>query len=88
MSKENYAITVTGLKKAYDKNEVLKGVDFKVKQGSMLALLGPNGALGPVSYWSSNAANLDGSCFARYLPVISAVIPEITNNTAARIISR
>ncbi|MFO0781318.1 MAG: ATP-binding cassette domain-containing protein [Candidatus Saccharimonadales bacterium] len=44
MSKENYAITVTGLKKAYDKNEVLKGVDFKVKQGSMLALLGPNGA--------------------------------------------
>lgn len=45
MTKEKtYAIEVKGLKKAYSKNEVLKGVDLRVKQGTMLALLGPNGA--------------------------------------------
>lgn len=45
MTKEKtYAIEVKGLKKAYGKNEVLKGVDLRVKQGTMLALLGPNGA--------------------------------------------
>lgn len=37
-------ITVKGLKKSYGKVEVLKGVDFRVKKGSIVALLGPNGA--------------------------------------------
>jgi len=44
MAKGKYAITVSGLTKAYGKNSVLKGIDLKVARGSMLALLGPNGA--------------------------------------------
>lgn len=38
------AITVTGLKKSYKKNEVLKGVTFTVEPGKVFALLGSNGA--------------------------------------------
>lgn len=38
------AITVTGLKKSYKKNEVLKGVNFAVEPGKVFALLGSNGA--------------------------------------------
>lgn len=38
------AIIVKGLKKSYGKNNVLRGVNLKVKRGTMLALLGPNGA--------------------------------------------
>jgi ABC-2 type transport system ATP-binding protein len=37
-------IEVKGLQKSFGKTEVLKGIDLKVKKGSMLALLGPNGA--------------------------------------------
>jgi len=38
------AIVVKNLKKSYGKNQVLKGIDLKVKRGTMVALLGPNGA--------------------------------------------
>ncbi len=38
------AIQVNGLKKSYKTLEVLKGVDFEVKKGSVFALLGSNGA--------------------------------------------
>jgi ABC-2 type transport system ATP-binding protein len=38
------AIEVTNLRKSYGQVEVLKGINLKVKQGSLLALLGPNGA--------------------------------------------
>ena len=38
------SITVTGLKKAYKKNQVLKDVTFTVGQGEIFALLGSNGA--------------------------------------------
>ena len=38
------AITVKELKKAYKNNEVLKGVNFTVGQGTIFALLGSNGA--------------------------------------------
>ncbi|MGW0935168.1 ABC transporter ATP-binding protein [Streptomyces sp. NPDC002666] len=38
------AIRVQGLKKAYGKLEVLRGVDFDVAPGSIFALLGSNGA--------------------------------------------
>jgi ABC-2 type transport system ATP-binding protein len=44
MTKSKYAIEVSDLAKSYGTNHVLKGIDFKVKRGSMLALLGPNGA--------------------------------------------
>ncbi|QSB16024.1 ATP-binding cassette domain-containing protein [Natronosporangium hydrolyticum] len=43
MTTEN-AIEITGLRKSFGSNEVLKGVDLTVRRGSMLALLGPNGA--------------------------------------------
>jgi ABC-2 type transport system ATP-binding protein len=38
------AIRITGLEKSYGKLEVLKGVDLEVGPGSILALLGSNGA--------------------------------------------
>ncbi|MGW5385288.1 ABC transporter ATP-binding protein [Nocardia sp. NPDC003963] len=38
------AIRVQGLEKAYNKLEVLRGVDFEVERGSIFALLGSNGA--------------------------------------------
>lgn len=40
----NYSITINGLKKSYGSNEVLKGINLKVKHGTILGLLGPNGA--------------------------------------------
>ncbi len=44
MPNSTYAIEAVGLMKSYGKTQVLKGVDIKVKRGTMLALLGPNGA--------------------------------------------
>lgn len=41
---QEYAIKVTGLTKSFGKNDVLKGINLKVKKGTILALLGPNGA--------------------------------------------
>src|SRR5665647_2191698 len=38
------AIEVKGLRKSFKDIEVLKGVDFEVKRGEILALLGSNGA--------------------------------------------
>ncbi len=40
----NNIIEVNGLRKAYKKLEVLKGVDFSVERGEIFALLGSNGA--------------------------------------------
>src|SRR5512145_909531 len=40
----NESIQVRGLQKSYQKIDVLKGVDFEVKKGSIFALLGSNGA--------------------------------------------
>ncbi len=41
---QDVAIQVKGLQKSYKQLHVLKGVDFEVKQGSIFALLGSNGA--------------------------------------------
>ena len=38
------AISVRGLRKTYDGNEAVRGVDFDVGRGEILAFLGPNGA--------------------------------------------
>lgn len=37
-------ITVKGLRKSFKDTEVLKGVDFEIRQGEIFALLGSNGA--------------------------------------------
>lgn len=39
-----HAIVIKDLKKSYKKLEVLKGISFKVRKGSIFALLGQNGA--------------------------------------------
>jgi ABC-2 type transport system ATP-binding protein len=38
------AIDVSGLRKSYDRREVLHGISFAVENGEVFALLGPNGA--------------------------------------------
>jgi len=43
MKMENI-ITVSNLKKSFKNNQVLKGVDFTIRKGSIFALLGSNGA--------------------------------------------
>lgn len=40
----NTIIEVRGLRKSFKDNEVLKGVDFEIRQGEIFALLGSNGA--------------------------------------------
>ena len=37
-------IQIKGLKKSFQGNEVIKGLDFKLEKGKCIALLGPNGA--------------------------------------------
>lgn len=44
MSKLDFAISVSNLKKRYQNKEVLKNVSFSVLAGSIYALLGSNGA--------------------------------------------
>jgi ABC-2 type transport system ATP-binding protein len=38
------AISVRGLRKAYDGHEAVRGIDFDVRSGEVFGLLGPNGA--------------------------------------------
>lgn len=40
----NSAIQVRGLKKSYDSNIVLGGLDLEIEKGEAFALLGVNGA--------------------------------------------
>lgn len=40
----SYAIQIDGLKKSYGDHAVLKGLQFNVRKGEILALLGVNGA--------------------------------------------
>lgn len=44
MDNYEFAIRVSGLKKAYDEKDVLKGVTFKVQKGTIFCLLGSNGS--------------------------------------------
>src|SRR4029453_6838543 len=38
------AVEVTGLQKAYDGVEAVRGIDFELRTGEVFGLLGPNGA--------------------------------------------
>ena len=38
------AVSVSGLKKTYGKQEALRGIDFEIAAGEVFGLLGPNGA--------------------------------------------
>ena len=40
----NAILKVSGLKKVYNDQEVVKGIDFEVKKGEIFGILGPNGA--------------------------------------------
>ena len=37
-------LRVTGIRKAFKNNEVLKGVDLEVKKGDVVSILGPSGS--------------------------------------------
>ncbi|NYE96367.1 cystine transport system ATP-binding protein [Psychromicrobium silvestre] len=37
-------LNVTGLRKAFGNNEVLKGIDLQIRRGSVVALIGPSGS--------------------------------------------
>ena len=36
-------LEVKNLKKSFDNNKVLKGIDFKVNKGDIVAVIGPSG---------------------------------------------
>lgn len=44
MNNSEYIVEAKNLVKSYGKVKVLKGINFKIKKGTMVALLGPNGA--------------------------------------------
>ena len=37
-------ITVKNLKKSFGDNEVLKGIDYEIKQGEKIVIIGPSGS--------------------------------------------
>ena len=37
-------IDVINLRKSFDKNEVLKGVDIKINKGDVVVVIGPSGS--------------------------------------------
>ena len=40
----NYILEVRNLKKSYDGNQVIKGIDFQLESGEILGFVGPNGS--------------------------------------------
>ena len=68
MNSNEYIVDAKNLVKSYGKEKVLKGIDLKVKKGTMVALLGPNGAgktttvriLSTLLTFDSGKATIDG----------------------------
>lgn len=44
MANNDYILEINGMSKAFGKNKVLKDIDLKVKRGSIMGLMGENGA--------------------------------------------
>jgi ABC-type ATPase with predicted acetyltransferase domain len=69
------AIEVKGLRKSFKDTEVLKGVDFEVKQGEIFALFGSNG-VGKTAIVGLSTKSPDGAGAFSYplifLPFISS----------------
>lgn len=40
----NTIVSVVNLRKKYDNKQVVKGINFEVKEGEVFGILGPNGA--------------------------------------------
>lgn len=86
----DYAIQAKGLQKSYGSNHVLKGIDIKVKRGTMLALLGPNGAgktttvriLSTLLSFDEGAVTIDGYDVATQQDAVRGVIG-LTGQSAA-----
>ena len=86
----DYAIQAKGLQKSYGSNHVLKGIDIKVKRGTMLALLGPNGAgktttvriLSTLLSFDEGAVTIDGYDAATQQDAVRGVIG-LTGQSAA-----
>ena len=38
------AVVVSGLRKAYEGQDALRGISFEIEEGEVFGLLGPNGA--------------------------------------------
>jgi ABC-2 type transport system ATP-binding protein len=90
MAKSEYAIVAKNLSKAYGDNKVLKGINLKVKRGSMLALLGPNGAgktttvriLSTLLNFDSGTVSVEGFDVAKQADKVRSVIG-LTGQSAA-----
>lgn len=62
-------ITIKGLRKTFDKTEVLRGIDLTIEKGELIALLGPSGSgkttllkiIAGLDYPNSGALNVDGA---------------------------
>src|SRR5438552_17401251 len=90
MTSPNFVIEARNLTKSYGKTQVLKGIDLKVKKGSMLALLGPNGAgktttvriLSTLLKYDEGTAIVNGYDVAKQSDDVRAVIG-LTGHSAA-----
>jgi branched-chain amino acid transport system ATP-binding protein len=49
-------LILQGVYKAFDRSQILRGVDLQLQPGERCALIGPNGPASPVSFTSSRAA--------------------------------